>query len=121
MSSVLPPALLPQVKRRCRWLLSFSQTTLAEVRGTAADPFGGAAIDANALGWALGVVSSRAFRTRGPNSPASMLPMIEIANHSFEPNAKVVPAGAAGAIALVALRWGLARRVNFMCPLLLAI
>jgi histone-lysine N-methyltransferase SETD3 len=61
------PPVTEQVKRRCRWLLSFSQQALAPIRGSEADPFGGAEVDANALGWALAVVTSRAFRTRGPS------------------------------------------------------
>lgn len=61
-----PVRSLLQVKKRCRWLLTFTQQALAPVRGTADDPFGGAEVDANALGWALAVVTSRAFRTRGP-------------------------------------------------------
>lgn len=40
---------------------------LGPLRGTDKDPFEGAEVDANALGWALAVVTSRAFRTRGPN------------------------------------------------------
>lgn len=39
---------------------------LGPLRGTDRDPFEGAEVDANALGWALAVVTSRAFRTRGP-------------------------------------------------------
>eukprot|EP00887_Chlorella_sp_A99_P000675 scaffold5.g675.t1 len=50
-----------------------------QVQGTADDPFGGAAVDANALGWALGVVTSRAFRTRGPSQPASMVASRDLA------------------------------------------
>ena len=34
-------------------------------------------------GWALGVVTSRAFATEGPGKPRSLLPLIDIANHSF--------------------------------------
>lgn len=34
-------------------------------------------------GWALGVVTSRAFATDGPGKPRSLLPLIDIANHSF--------------------------------------
>ena len=63
-----------QVKKRCRWLLEFTQQALAPIRGDAArDPFGGAALDANALGWALAVVTSRAFRTRGPGQVRRLL------------------------------------------------
>lgn len=43
-----------------------SLQALGPLRGTDADPFEGAEVDANALGWALAVVTSRAFRTRGP-------------------------------------------------------
>lgn len=56
-----------QVKKRCRWLLSFTQQTLRPISGSEKDPFDGADVDANALGWALAVVTSRAFRTRGPD------------------------------------------------------
>lgn len=34
-------------------------------------------------GWALGAVTSRAFATDGPEKPRSLLPLIDIANHSF--------------------------------------
>ncbi|KAL4423246.1 hypothetical protein ABPG77_000038 [Micractinium sp. CCAP 211/92] len=97
------PPVTEQVKKRCRWLLSFTQQVLGPLRGTDKDPFGGAEVDANALGWALAVVTSRAFRTRGPNQPASLLPLVDMSNHSFEPNAKVVP-GPGGSMQMVALR-----------------
>lgn len=61
------PPVTEQVKRRCRWLLAFAQRELAAARRGGGDPFGGADVDANALGWALAVVTSRAFRTRGPD------------------------------------------------------
>lgn len=63
----LSPPAHPQVKKRCRWLVSFAQDALQPIRGSQADPFDGAEVDANALGWALAVVTSRAFRTRGPD------------------------------------------------------
>jgi hypothetical protein len=44
-------------------------------------------------GWALAVVSSRAFRLRGLSQPATLLPLIDMANHSFAPNAEVVLVG----------------------------
>jgi len=99
------PPVTEQVKRRCRWLLNFSKDVLAPLPGTQADPFEGVAIDANALGWALGAVTSRAFRTRGPDQPAALLPLIDMANHSFEPNAKIaaVPKSK-GTLAMVAVR-----------------
>ncbi|GAB4816663.1 hypothetical protein N2152v2_003709 [Parachlorella kessleri] len=91
-----------RVKKRCRWLLAFSQQVLGPLQGTPQDPFEGATVDANALGWALGVVTSRAFRTRGPAHPAAMLPLIDMANHSFEPNCKIAAAGSG--VSMVATR-----------------
>jgi hypothetical protein len=73
---------------------------LAPLPGTGADPFG-APVEINALGWALAVVSSRAFRTRGPSQPAAMLPLVDMCNHSFDPNCEVLPSKGGG-IALVA-------------------
>ena len=37
-------------------------------------------------GWALAVVTSRAFRVAGPSQPAAMLPLIDMCNHTFHPN-----------------------------------
>ena len=48
------------------------------------------------VGWALAVVTSRAFRTRGPNHPAALLPLIDMANHSFDANCEVLPTQAGG-------------------------
>lgn len=99
MLSYLP--VVEQVNKRGRWLHQFSQSVLDPIRGTPRDPYGGAIVDVNALGWGLGVVTSRAFRTRGPSHPASMLPLIDMANHSFTPNTEVKPAGD-GKLALLA-------------------
>lgn len=61
-----------------------------------------AAIPRLAPGWALAVVSSRAFRVAGPQSPAALLPLIDMANHSFEPNCEVLPVP--GGVAMAAKR-----------------
>lgn len=66
-------------------------------------PFGGQEIDASALGWAMSAVSSRAFRLYGSkrqdgtheNAPM-LLPLIDMCNHSFEANAKIVQEKDAG-------------------------
>ncbi|KIY97203.1 hypothetical protein MNEG_10760 [Monoraphidium neglectum] len=97
------PPVVEQVKKRCRWLHRFSTDALAPLAGTAADPFGGVRVDINSLGWGLAAVTSRAFRVRGPSQPASLLPLIDMANHSFEPNAEVLPAEDGG-VAMVAKR-----------------
>lgn len=60
-------------------------------------PFGGQDIDASALGWAMSAVSSRAFRLYGTKRPDGthvdapmLLPLIDMCNHSFMPNAEIV-------------------------------
>jgi hypothetical protein len=49
------------------------------------------------------VVTSRAFRVRGPSHPAAMLPLIDLCNHSFRPNCEVKPSGQGG-VQLLSLR-----------------
>lgn len=49
------------------------------------------------------MVTSRAFRTRGPSAPASALPLVDMANHSFSPNCKIAAAGS-GDLQMVATR-----------------
>jgi len=60
-------------------------------------PFGGQNINASSLGWAMSAVSSRAFRLYGKKSVTGaysdvpmMLPLIDMCNHSFDPNARIV-------------------------------
>lgn len=92
-----------QVHMRCQWLLHFAREALQPLPGSPADPFFGTLVDANALGWALAVVTSRAFRVLGPSQPASMLPLIDMCNHSFTPNCKLQPVNN-GDLQLVALQ-----------------
>eukprot|EP00879_Flechtneria_rotunda_P001900 GHRR01002073.1.p1 GENE.GHRR01002073.1~~GHRR01002073.1.p1 ORF type:complete len:603 (+),score=223.44 GHRR01002073.1:581-2389(+) len=96
------PPVVEQVKRRGRWLHRFSLDVLSKLPGTAADPFEGVLVDINAIGWAFAVVTSRAFRVAGPTAPAALLPLIDIANHSFSPNCEVVPMQ--GGVAMIAKR-----------------
>lgn len=60
-------------------------------------PFGGQEVDASSLGWAMSAVSSRAFRLYGEKDQNGdrihipmMLPLIDMCNHSFNPNARIV-------------------------------
>lgn len=60
-------------------------------------PFGGQDVDASSLGWAMSAVSSRAFRLYGKELPDGtrinipmMLPLIDMCNHSFSPNAEII-------------------------------
>uniref|UniRef100_A0A7N0TBT3 Rubisco LSMT substrate-binding domain-containing protein n=1 Tax=Kalanchoe fedtschenkoi TaxID=63787 RepID=A0A7N0TBT3_KALFE len=91
--------LLYQVNKRCRFLLEFER----EVKGALANlvedkhPFGGQDVDASSLGWAMSAVSSRAFRLHRKKLPDGtpgdipmMLPLIDMCNHSFSPNAQIV-------------------------------
>ncbi|KAK3241469.1 hypothetical protein CYMTET_48767, partial [Cymbomonas tetramitiformis] len=94
------PPVAAQVTKRAKFLHQFS-TQLAAVRSTRRCPFR-TDVDANALGWALSAVSSRAFRVNGPDHPAAMLPLIDMCNHSFDNNCTTIPDGEGG-IKLVAL------------------
>ncbi|KAL7149527.1 hypothetical protein ABFS83_05G046900 [Erythranthe nasuta] len=91
--------LLHQVNKRCRFLLEFEKLVKNELETIKLDdhPFGGKDIDASALGWAMSAVSSRAFRLHGKKRPGRthidtpmMLPLIDMCNHSFAPNAEIV-------------------------------
>ena len=117
-----PRPAVEQVKRRGRFLVSFAAGPLAERRSSSntessassdadaesSSPFSGLAVSADAFGWATACASSRAFRVAGPDHPPAMLPLIDVANHSFEPTATVRPAFgdgvARGAVELAARR-----------------
>ncbi|PIN01661.1 N-methyltransferase [Handroanthus impetiginosus] len=91
--------LLHQVNKRCRFLLEFEKIVKKELENVRLDdhPFGGQDIDASSLGWAMSAVSSRAFLLYGSERPDGtyidapmMLPLIDMCNHSFTPNAEIV-------------------------------
>ncbi|PHU09075.1 hypothetical protein BC332_20935 [Capsicum chinense] len=91
--------LLYQVNKRCRFLLEFEKLLKRELENLKPDdhPFGGQDVDSSALGWAMSAVSSRAFRLYGSKRPGGtrsnvpmMLPLIDMCNHSFDPNAEIV-------------------------------
>ncbi|KAK7358238.1 hypothetical protein VNO77_00164 [Canavalia gladiata] len=91
--------LLHQVNKRCRFLLDFEQEVKSTLASLTPDshPFGGQEVDASSLGWAMSAVSSRAFRLYGDKHPNGtridipmMLPLIDMCNHSFSPNARIV-------------------------------
>nr|XP_027191876.1 histone-lysine N-methyltransferase setd3 isoform X2 [Cicer arietinum] len=97
--------LLHQVNKRCRFLLDFEQQVKRALVGLAPDkhPFGGQEVDASSLGWAMSAVSSRAFRLHGNKQSNGinfdipmMLPLIDMCNHSFNPNARIVQEQEAG-------------------------
>ncbi|KAJ4973913.1 hypothetical protein NE237_007087 [Protea cynaroides] len=91
--------LLHQVNKRCRFLLDFEKEVKDVLKNVGPDehPFVGQDVDANSLGWAMSAVSSRAFRLHGERLPDGthanvpmMLPLIDMCNHSFYPNAQIV-------------------------------
>ncbi|XP_049385905.1 uncharacterized protein LOC125850022 [Solanum stenotomum] len=91
--------LLYQVNKRCRFLLEFEKILKHELENLKPDdhPFSGQDVDSSALGWAMSAVSSRAFRLYGSKRPDGtrsnvpmMLPLIDMCNHSFDPNAEIV-------------------------------
>lgn len=87
-----------QVKLRGRFLHDFAQQHLPSVMA----PFGGQQVTTDVLGWGFAAASSRAFGLAGPTGQRSMLPFIDMANHSFVGNAEVIP-GPDGAARLVSV------------------
>lgn len=87
-----------QINKRSRWLVSFAREHLAAPRPA----FAHASIDMGGLAWAWAAASSRAFRAQRGAAPV-LLPLIDLANHTFDgPTAKVE--GSADATCLVAAR-----------------
>ncbi|KAG7032561.1 Histone-lysine N-methyltransferase setd3 [Cucurbita argyrosperma subsp. argyrosperma] len=101
--------LLHQVNKRCRFLLDFDKEVKRTLDSVKPEdhPFGGQTVDASSLGWAMAAVSSRAFRLYGKNltvgttnSVPMMLPLIDMCNHSFNSNARIVQEQDAGSMKL---------------------
>ena len=90
---------LYQVNKRCRFLLDFDKEVKRALENLKPNehPFGGQDVDASSLGWAMSAVSTRAFRLHGrklsdgsDNDVPMMLPLIDMCNHSFNPNVRIV-------------------------------
>ncbi|VFQ66505.1 unnamed protein product [Cuscuta campestris] len=97
--------LLYQVNKRCRFLLEFERLVKQELDNVKQDdhPFDGQHVDSSALGWAMSAVSSRAFRLYGGKhldgtheDVPMMLPLVDMCNHSFHPNAEIIQEHEAG-------------------------
>ncbi|KAJ4792922.1 Histone-lysine N-methyltransferase setd3 [Rhynchospora pubera] len=91
--------LLHQVNLRCRFLFNFEKQVKTLLNDTSQKnhPFGGQDVNSASLGWAMSAVSSRAFRLHGKALPNGsheevpmLLPLIDMCNHSFTPNASIV-------------------------------
>jgi histone-lysine N-methyltransferase SETD3 len=87
------PPVAEQVKKRCRWLHEFASKHFAggDDGDQAKAALAGARVDVSGLGWAMAAVTSRAFRVGGLDKPAALLPLVDLCNHDFDPNAEVVP------------------------------
>jgi hypothetical protein len=94
------PPVAGQVNKRGRWLHEYAAKHLVAPTSPSGDgsnstnppalaAFEGKPVDVGALGWALAAVTSRAFRVAGPQSPAALLPLVDLCNHDFDPNAEV--------------------------------
>ena len=99
-----------QVNKRCRFLLDFDHEVRHALENLKPDdhPFGGQNVDASSLGWAMSAVSSRAFRLHGKkfldgthNNVPMMLPLIDMCNHSFNPNSQIVQEQGAGSLKIL--------------------
>uniref|UniRef100_A0ACD5Z548 Uncharacterized protein n=1 Tax=Avena sativa TaxID=4498 RepID=A0ACD5Z548_AVESA len=85
--------LLHQINKRCRFLLEFEKEVKQKL-GTVPSgdhPFCGQDVHSSSLGWAMSAASSRAFRLHG--EIPMLLPLVDMCNHSFSPNARIVQVG----------------------------
>ncbi|GLJ51840.1 hypothetical protein SUGI_1101270 [Cryptomeria japonica] len=91
--------LIHQVNKRCKLLLGFEAVVKSVIENLVSEqhPFGGQDVDAAALGWAMSAVSTRAFRLHGHvmsdgkrGSTPMLLPLIDMCNHDFHANARIV-------------------------------
>jgi hypothetical protein len=82
-----------QVNKRCHFLLEFEKEVQHKLGAVPLQdhPFCGQEINSSSLGWAMSAASSRAFRLHG--EIPMMLPLIDMCNHSFSPNARIVQEG----------------------------
>lgn len=89
---------LPLTKRiqdRCIFLGDFSSNVVTPLYQSTLDPFSGHKADMNAFGWGFATAASRTIRdveVVGENGQV-MIPIIDIASHSFTPNCKIVNNG----------------------------
>uniref|UniRef100_J3LGT5 SET domain-containing protein n=1 Tax=Oryza brachyantha TaxID=4533 RepID=J3LGT5_ORYBR len=85
--------LLHQVNKRCRFLLEFEKEAKHKLSTVPLEdhPFCGQDVNSSSLGWAMSAASSRAFRLHG--EIPMLLPLIDMCNHSFNPNARIVQEG----------------------------
>lgn len=82
--------LIQQINKRAKLLHSLPPIIQTQ-RSKGCDPFNAEQIDASTIGWSLATVTSRAFALHHdlPHLTRRMLPLIDMANHSFDPSASI--------------------------------
>ncbi|XP_052142793.1 uncharacterized protein LOC127762347 isoform X2 [Oryza glaberrima] len=78
---------------QCRFLLEFEKEVKHKLGRVPLEdhPFCGQDVNSSSLGWAMSAASTRAFRLHG--EIPMLLPLIDMCNHSFNPNARIVQEG----------------------------
>lgn len=81
------------MNKRCRFLLEFEKEVKHKLGTVPLEdhPFCGQDVNSSSLGWAMSAASTRAFRLHG--EIPMLLPLIDMCNHSFNPNARIVQEG----------------------------
>ena len=80
------PPVQQQINKRSRLLSTLSRAIAAQQQSGSADAFHGQDVSPSLLGWAMSAASSRAFSF---HSHRRLLPLIDMANHSFTPSARI--------------------------------
>lgn len=84
--------IMSRTRDRCAFLSDFAENVLSPLHKTDLDPFSGHRADVNAFGWGFATAASRAIRNPtviGDNCHV-MIPVIDIASHSFIPNCEII-------------------------------
>jgi len=109
-------SMMQRTRDRCRFLLEFTDNVLIPLHKTTLDPFLSQSADVNAFGWAFAAAASRALRNPAviQKSGHVLVPVIDIASHSFEPTCEVVDTGDAFELrALRAVQAGFELTINY--------
>lgn len=79
--------------KRIRFLNEFASEAMPDVIAQAPQlehPFNKHQILPHALAWAMAAVSSRAFHVHSSGGGSSLLPLVDMCNHSFAPTGRLV-------------------------------
>ncbi|KAG0606715.1 hypothetical protein M758_9G162400 [Ceratodon purpureus] len=85
--------LMHQVQKRIRFLSEFASETMPDVIGQGPQPdhpFKRHQVLPHALAWSMAAVSSRAFHVHKSGGGSSLLPLVDMCNHSFAPTGRLV-------------------------------